>query len=110
MLSIRQLEIEKKAILSKIAMYLNKCFCFSDMELSEVKVSVDEVRDHLKSLDTVARLDGIALMHACLRQTSTTKSLFQNILKVAKFYVNEFASSTVEKNTRAHKVVGDKIC
>ena len=28
MLSIRQLEIEKKAILTKIAIYLNKCFVF----------------------------------------------------------------------------------
>ena len=43
MLSIRQLEIEKKAILTKIAIYLNKCFCFSDMELSDIEVSVDEV-------------------------------------------------------------------
>ena len=57
MLSIRQLEIETKAILTKIAIYLNKCFCFSDMELWDIEVSVDEVRDHLRSLDTAAWME-----------------------------------------------------
>ena len=57
MLSIRQLEMEKKAILTKIAIYLNKCFCFSDMELSDIEVSVDEVRDHLRSLHTAASME-----------------------------------------------------
>ena len=57
MLSIRQLEIEKKAILTKIAIYLNKSFCFSDMELSDIEVSVNEVRDHLRSLDTAASME-----------------------------------------------------
>ena len=57
MLSIRQLEIEKKAILTKIAIYLNKCFCFSDMELSDIEVSVDEVWDLLRSLDTEASVE-----------------------------------------------------
>ena len=37
-------------------------------------------------------LKGIAVMHVYVRQVNfTTKSRFQNILKVAKFYVNEFA-------------------
>ena len=57
MLSIRQLETEKKAILTKIAIYLNKCFCFSDMELWDIEVFVHEVRDHLKSLDTAASME-----------------------------------------------------
>ena len=57
MLSLRHLEIKKKAILTKIAIYLNKCFCFSDMELSDIEVSVDEARDHLKSLDTAASME-----------------------------------------------------
>ena len=57
MLSIRQLEIEKKVILTKIAIYLNKCFCFSDMELSDIEVYVDEARDHMKSLDTAASME-----------------------------------------------------
>ena len=57
MLSLRQLEIKKKAILTKSAIYLNKCFCFSDMDLSDIEVSVDEVHDHLKSLDTAASME-----------------------------------------------------
>ena len=57
MLSIRQLEIKKKAILTKIAIYLNKCFCFSDMEPSDIEVSVDEARDYLKSLDTAVSVE-----------------------------------------------------
>ena len=57
MLSIPPLEITKKAILTKIAIYLNKCFCLSDMELLDIEVSVDEVRDHLKSLDTAASME-----------------------------------------------------
>ena len=57
MLSLRQLDIKKKAILTKIAIYLNKCFCFSDMELSDIEVSLDEVCDHLKSLGTGASME-----------------------------------------------------
>ena len=72
MLSIRQLEIVKKAMLTKIAIYLNKCFssffrpvsdvnidqmCISDMELWDIEVSVDEARDHLNNLDTVASME-----------------------------------------------------
>ena len=57
MLSIRQLEMEKKAILTKIAIYLNMCFCFCDMKLSDIEVSVDEVRDHLKNFDTAASME-----------------------------------------------------
>ena len=47
----------KKAILTKIAIYLNKCFCLSDMEPSDIEVSVDEGRDHLKSLDTAVSVE-----------------------------------------------------
>ena len=72
MLSIRQLEIGKKAMLTKIATYLNKYFssffrpvsdvnidqiCISDMELWDIEVSVDEARDHLKSFDTAASME-----------------------------------------------------
>ena len=72
MLSICQLEIVKKAMLTKIAIYLNKCFssffrpvsdvnidqiCISDMELWDIEVSVDEARDHLNNLDTVASME-----------------------------------------------------
>ena len=44
-------------MLTKIAINLNQCFCFSDMELSDIEVSLDEVRDHLKSLDTTASME-----------------------------------------------------
>ena len=72
MLSIRQLEIGKKAMLTKIATYLSKYFssffrpvsdvnidqiCISDMELWDIEVSVDEARDHLKSFDTAASME-----------------------------------------------------
>ena len=72
MLSIRQLEIGKKVMLNKIAIYLNKCFssffrpvsevnidqiCIFDMELWDIEVSVDEARDHLKNLDTAASME-----------------------------------------------------
>ena len=65
MLSIRQLEIGKKAMLTK-------CFssffrpvsdvnidqiCISDMELWDIEVSVDEARDHLKNPDTSASME-----------------------------------------------------
>ena len=72
MLSIRKLEIVKKAMLTKIAIYLNKCFssffrpvsdvnidqiCISDMELWDIQVSVDESRDQLKNIDTAASME-----------------------------------------------------
>lgn len=72
MLSIRQLEIVKKAMLTKIAIYLNKCFssffrpvsdvnidqiCISDMKLWDIQVSVDEARDQLKNIDTAASME-----------------------------------------------------
>ena len=72
MLSIRQLEIVKKAMLTKIAIYLNKCFssffrpvsdvnidqiCISDMEPWDIEVSVDEAHDHLNNLDTAASME-----------------------------------------------------
>ena len=71
MLSIRQLEIGEKVMLTKIAIYLTNCFssvfrpvsdvnidqiCISDMELSDIEVYVHEVRDHLKSLDDAASM------------------------------------------------------
>ena len=46
------------------------------MELSDIEVSVDE----------------IALIIVYVRRVNfTAKSRFQNILKVAKFYINEFS-------------------
>ena len=59
-------------MLTKIAIYLNKCFssfcrlvsdvnidqiCISDMELWVIEMSVDEARDHLKNPDTTASVE-----------------------------------------------------
>lgn len=72
MLSLLQLKIGKKGMLTKIATYLNKYFsfffrsvsdvnidqiCISDMELWDIEVSVDEACDHLKSFDTAASME-----------------------------------------------------
>lgn len=72
MLSLLQLKIGKKGMLTKIATYLNKYFsfffrsvsdvnidqiCISDMELWDIEVSVDEARDLLKSFDTAASME-----------------------------------------------------
>ena len=72
MLSLLQLKIGKKGMLTKIATYLNKYFsfffrsvsdvnidqiCISDMELWDIEVSADEARDHLKSFDTAASME-----------------------------------------------------
>ena len=62
----------KKVMLTKIAIYLNKCFssffrpvsdvnidqiCISDMEPWVIEMSVDEARDHLKNPDTTASVE-----------------------------------------------------
>ena len=71
-LSIRQLEIGEKVMLTKIAIYLNKCFssffrpvsdvnidqiCIYDMELWDIEVSVDEPTDQMKNIDTAASME-----------------------------------------------------
>ena len=72
MLSLLQMKIGEKGMLTKIATYLNKYFsfffrsvsdvnidqiCISDMELWDTEVSVDEARDNLKSFDTAASME-----------------------------------------------------
>ena len=91
MMSIRQLEIEKKAILTKIAIYLNRCFCFSEMELSQT--SRCPLMKCVITWEVLPPRPQWNSPYHCLRQTSKFhhRSRFHNILKVAKFYINEFS-------------------